>query len=165
VFQSSGKVVGIVKRLYAGRPRNRGSIAAKSGKYSDRFEAHKTLYSIRTWHPFPRGKAADIRSVLFTPYSSAVRNEWSFNSTSEAVPWLRRLVAGLSSQRPGFDPKSVHVRFVVDKVALGQGFLPVLRFSAVSFIPLVLQYTEKRKKNALSSSQGCTISLQAAVRA
>jgi hypothetical protein len=36
------------------------------------------------------------------------------------VPWLRRLVAGLSPRRPGFDPGSVHVRFVVDKVALGQ---------------------------------------------
>jgi hypothetical protein len=40
-----------------------------------------------------------------------------------AVPWLRRLVAGLSPRRPGLDPRSVHVRFVVDKVALGQVFL------------------------------------------
>jgi hypothetical protein len=39
-----------------------------------------------------------------------------------AVPWLRRLVAGLSPWRPGFDPGSVHVGFVVDKVALGQVF-------------------------------------------
>jgi hypothetical protein len=38
------------------------------------------------------------------------------------VPWLRRLVAGLSSRRSGFDTGSVHVRFVVDKVALGQVF-------------------------------------------
>jgi hypothetical protein len=43
-----------------------------------------------------------------------------------AVPWLRRLVAGLSPRRPGFDPGSVHVRFVVDKVALGQVFLRVV---------------------------------------
>jgi hypothetical protein len=41
-----------------------------------------------------------------------------------AVPSLRRLVAGLSPQRPGFDPGSVHVRFVVDKLALGQVFSP-----------------------------------------
>jgi hypothetical protein len=41
-----------------------------------------------------------------------------------AVPWLRRLVAGLSPRRPGFDPGSVHVGFVVDKVALGQVFPP-----------------------------------------
>ena len=39
-----------------------------------------------------------------------------------AVSWLRRLVAGLSPRRPGFDPGSVHVGFVVDKVALGQVF-------------------------------------------
>jgi len=51
------------------------------------------------------------------------------------VPWLRRLVAGLSPRRPGFAPGSVHVGFVVDKVALGQVFLRVLRFSPVSIIP------------------------------
>jgi hypothetical protein len=35
-----------------------------------------------------------------------------------AVPWLRRLVAGLPPLSPVFDPGSVHVGFVVDKVAL-----------------------------------------------
>jgi hypothetical protein len=42
------------------------------------------------------------------------------------VPWLRRLVAGLSLWRSGFDPGSVHVGFVVEKVALGQVFLRVV---------------------------------------
>jgi len=46
----------------------------------------------------------------------------------------RRFVAGLSRLRFGFDPRSVHVRFVVDKVALGQVFLRVLRYSPVSII-------------------------------
>ena len=64
-----------------------------------------------------------------------------------AVPWLRRLVAGLSLRRPGFDPGSVHVGFVVDKVVLGQVFPRVLRFSPVNFIPPLLHYTEKQKKN------------------
>jgi hypothetical protein len=37
----------------------------------------------------------------------------------------RWLVAGLSPQRPGFDRRSsVHMRFVLDKVALGGGFSP-----------------------------------------
>jgi hypothetical protein len=45
-----------------------------------------------------------------------------------AVPWLRRLAAGLPPRKPGFDPGSVHVGFVVGKVALGQVFLRVLRF-------------------------------------
>ena len=35
-----------------------------------------------------------------------------------AVPWLRRLVAGLSPQRPKFDPGSVYVGFVMDKVSM-----------------------------------------------
>jgi hypothetical protein len=57
-----------------------------------------------------------------------------------AVPWLRRLVAYLSPRRPGFDPGSVHVGFALDKVALGQVFPRVLRFSPVNIIPPVLHY-------------------------
>jgi hypothetical protein len=38
------------------------------------------------------------------------------------VPWLKCLVSG--RRRPGFNPRSVHVGFVVDKVALGQDFSP-----------------------------------------
>jgi hypothetical protein len=52
-----------------------------------------------------------------------------------AVPWLRSLVAGLTPRRPGFALGSIHVEFVVDKVALGQVFLRVLRFSSVNIIP------------------------------
>jgi hypothetical protein len=62
------------------------------------------------------------------------------------VPWLRRLVAGLPQWRPGFDRGSFHVGLVVDKVALGQGFPRVFRYSSVSFIPPVLHNKEKRKK-------------------
>jgi hypothetical protein len=87
------------------------------------------------------------------------------NKLHAAVPWPRRLVAGVSPRRPGLDPGSVHVEFVVDKVALGQVYPRVSRFSPVSFIPPVLHYFEKRgKKKDSSSSQGCTISLKAAVR-
>jgi hypothetical protein len=32
-----------------------------------------------------------------------------------AVPWLKWLVAGLSPQRPGFAPGSIHVGFAVEK--------------------------------------------------
>jgi hypothetical protein len=63
-----------------------------------------------------------------------------------AVPWLRRLAAGLPSRKSGFDSGPVRVGFVVDKVALGQFFLRVLQFSPVSFIPPVLHYYEKDKK-------------------
>jgi hypothetical protein len=51
---------------------------------------------------------------------------------------------------PGFDPGSVHMGFVMDKVALGQVFPRILRFSLVSFIPPVLNYLENRGKNKLS---------------
>jgi hypothetical protein len=37
-----------------------------------------------------------------------------FILTFTAMPWLRRLVAGLSQQKPGFDHKSVDVRFMVE---------------------------------------------------
>jgi hypothetical protein len=55
-----------------------------------------------------------------------------------AVPWLKRLVAGLSLRRPGFAPWSIHVAFVVHRVALKQVFLRVLRFSpAIIIRPLL----------------------------
>jgi hypothetical protein len=38
----------------------------------------------------------------------------------ETMKWLRQLVTGLSSWIPGFAPRSVHVGFVVDRMALGQ---------------------------------------------
>jgi hypothetical protein len=33
---------------------------------------------------------------------------------------------GVSQRRPGFDPMSVHLSFVVDGIALGQLFIPAL---------------------------------------
>ena len=57
---------------------------------------------------------------------------------SVAVPCLRLLVAGLSPRSPGFDPRSDHVGFMMDEVALPQPFLSVLRFSPVSIIPPML---------------------------
>jgi hypothetical protein len=50
------------------------------------------------------------------------------NSRTWAVPWLRRLLSGISQQRSGFAPGSVHVGFVVNKVALGQVLLQAIRF-------------------------------------
>jgi hypothetical protein len=58
-----------------------------------------------------------------------------FISMSTAVPWLRRLVSGLSLRGVGVSSRPVAVRFVVDEVALGQVLLRVLRFSLVITIP------------------------------
>jgi hypothetical protein len=81
-----------------------------------------------------------------------------------AVPWLRRLVTGLSPHRPGFDPGSVHVGFLVDKVALGQVFPRVLPFPPCQLHSL---RGNTKKTDHLSlhlHSKGCTISFKAAVR-
>jgi hypothetical protein len=45
-----------------------------------------------------------------------------------------------------FDPGSVHVGFVVDKVELGQVFSECFGFTPVNFIPPVLHYFGKMKK-------------------
>ena len=50
-----------------------------------------------------------------------------------------RLVVGMSPRRPLFDPRPVSVEFMVDKLALAQDFLRVLRYSTVSFMPPVLR--------------------------
>jgi hypothetical protein len=52
------------------------------------------------------------------PVSCRLRTNWH----RQAVPRLRRLVAGFTPRRPGFEPGSGHVGFMVDKVALGQVF-------------------------------------------
>jgi hypothetical protein len=67
-----------------------------------------------------------------------------------AVPWLTRLVASLSLRRPGFDPRSDHVGFVVDKVTLRQVFFPEYFGFSLS-VRLhrcsITRKKEKRKKN------------------
>jgi hypothetical protein len=51
-----------------------------------------------------------------------------------AMPWLRQLTARLSLERHKLDTRPVHVRSVMDKVALGQVFLQVYGFPlSVSF--------------------------------
>ena len=85
-----------------------------------------------------------------------------------AVPCLRWLVASLSPRRPGFDPGSVHVGFMVEKVALGQVFPPSTSVFPCQFnstgVPLLVKMKKKLSSFSSSSSQGCTISLKSAVR-
>jgi len=45
-----------------------------------------------------------------------------------SVPWIRWPVAGLSLWKPGFNSRSVHVMFVVNRLALGRDFLRVYAF-------------------------------------
>lgn len=42
---------------------------------------------------------------------------------NKTVSWFRRVVAAFSLQRREFDPRPVHVGFMVDDVVTGQVFL------------------------------------------
>lgn len=66
-------------------------------------------------------------------------NKFRLVMVFKSLPWLRLLVAGLSPRRPGFGPLPTPVRAVMDRVALGHVFLPVLSISPVIIITPVLQ--------------------------
>jgi hypothetical protein len=70
-----------------------------------------------------------------------------------AVPWPRQLLAGLSPLIPGFAPSSIHVRFVVEKVALEKVFLRILLFSPVNIIPPSFSILMNDKSVSGSSSE------------
>ena len=76
-----------------------------------------------------------------------------------AVPWLRRLVAGLSPQWAGFGSRSVRVRFVVDREAMRRGFPPSVSFyqySVLIFIYTLLLAEEETGENwEISKQQLC----------
>ena len=55
-----------------------------------------------------------------------------------SVSWSRRLIAALSLQRPGFDPISSCMRFMLGQVVLGQIILLVIRFSPTNAIRAML---------------------------
>jgi hypothetical protein len=72
-----------------------------------------------------------LQLLLFVMETQCVSHE-----VATKLPGFSRLVGILSAQWPGFDLKAVHVRFVVDKVALGQVSLPALRLSPA----IIIQY-------------------------
>jgi len=43
------------------------------------------------------------------------------------------LVTGFSLQMSGFNPRAIHVEFVVNKIALRKAFFPVLQFSPANY--------------------------------
>jgi hypothetical protein len=83
--------------------------------------------------------------LLYLPKSTKTGTSLTNNYLCGTVPWLKWLVASLSPRRPGFDPGSVHVGFVVDKWHWDRFSPRVLRFYPVNFIPPVLSYKDKRK--------------------
>jgi hypothetical protein len=93
------------------------------------FPRHHTVYF--AFHYFPG--TVSVMSVLFLLCSHCTTSLYR-KFHAKAVPWLRRLVTGLSQRRLRFAPWSIHVGFV-EKVALRQVSLRVPRFSPVSVIP------------------------------
>jgi hypothetical protein len=63
---------------------------------------------------------AVLHFVIETPAKGFSITQKTRQIKARAV--LKRLVAGFPPRRPGIEPGSVHVGFVVDKVALGQVF-------------------------------------------
>jgi hypothetical protein len=59
----------------------------------------------------------------------------SYSSIPEgvAIPYVNRLFASFLLRRFGFFPCEVHVRFMVDKVVLGQVISRALRFYPVKY--------------------------------
>jgi hypothetical protein len=58
-----------------------------------------------------------------------------FSVKNFGLAMAQAVFTGFPQQRRGFDPRSVHVRMVVDKVTLGRDFFRVLPFSPVSTVP------------------------------
>jgi hypothetical protein len=72
-----------------------------------------------------------LETVQLTKLTTHAYDSWE-NVVAASI--LKRLVADLSRRRTGLDPKPVRVRFVVDKVTLGQVSSPSTSgFPSVSF--------------------------------
>jgi hypothetical protein len=84
------------------------------------------LLSFLEMQPAGHGQGARQQDVLVEKMDQ--RYGWEYNIKMLAVPWLRRLVAGLSSRKPEFKPGQVHVGFLADWVALGTVSLGLLPF-------------------------------------
>jgi hypothetical protein len=68
-------------------------------------------------------QGAEMRSV----------RSWTGISIWKSNYSIKILDASFSPQRPGFNPRAIHVRFVVDKLSLRKVFLQVPKFSPVSY--------------------------------
>jgi len=82
------------------------------------------------------------------------------------VPCLRRFVASITAQQPRFETRTVHLRFVVGKFVMGQGFLECC---VVCIIPPLLHIylhlhatiTRRTKRRSLGTYKyGCPFSNQ-----
>ena len=75
---------------------------------------------------------------------------------SVSVPYLRQCTAVFELRRSDFNPRVLHVGYVVNEVALGQVFLPALWFSSAN-------YHSSHLDTYLSLGSGTTDSLETAI--
>jgi hypothetical protein len=79
------------------------------------------------------------------------------------VLWLKLLVAGLSPRRPGFDPWSVHVRFVFDRVQIFSQYFKVslsvsfYHCSILIYLFTRRPYKEDKRAKSGSSPKSCAL--------
>jgi hypothetical protein len=90
------------------------------------------------WKPakMHHGRLSKNKRIICN-YSANMKG-WLFN----VLFWpISLLVAGLWNRRPWFDPRSAHVGFVTNEMALGQVFfsLQLLWYYCISIIPLIIQ--------------------------
>jgi hypothetical protein len=143
VKRSQDTSVNAVTTLWAGRPRNRGSIPGKGKWYFFSERAHRlccpsSLLFKGYQELLPRVKAAGAWSWPLSysqlrGFHGVQRRNFKFilNNNNNNNNIVR-----ISVWRTTLYTKSVHVGVMVDKVALGQDFLRVLRFTPVGIIPI-----------------------------
>ena len=108
----------------------------------------RTPYSFMMRYEWEAGKdmASAVACFKYHRITTEVDNCTSFRIILfPAVPRLRRSVSSLSPRSPGFNPSSIRVGFVVDKAALGQVFLQVLRFPPSVLFMLIHFVTDATK--------------------
>jgi len=66
---------------------------------------------------------------------------------------MPQVIGRLSPLRSGFDPRSIHVNYVVDKVGLGQVSLPVLRVSLGRVVPPILAHLRLNTRRVRRTSR------------
>ena len=96
----------------------------------------------------PEGSLPHSQEPVICPYAKPEQvsyQQFEFFISSICATWpskpilrFRLIVAKPTRRRQRFSARPVHQNFVVDKVALWQGFLQVLRFSPITIIPPLL---------------------------
>jgi hypothetical protein len=122
-----------------------------STQHSQQKNIHPPPRGIRT-HNLSRRAAEDLRLRPRGHWDRHILSIVQFNLglpwSLNAVPCVRGLIAYLSTQ---FNPRSVHVGFVVDKVARGQVFL-LVSFHQCYILTYITRRRDARSRGSLKSA-------------